>query len=689
MKAIENNATTNEIFSPDTILDKSTFGYIFSEPNPALRKLRYIDARKVAAKARKLTAFEKRYKEELAKNRVTIGGRTDIFNGSQPEFILPNYLHCDASGVWYDDPQGVATHITAAPLYIDYAVRDETDPDHPEQWTGINFVDTYTGQWKTACVSDNLLSDKSAIKKLASYGILFDPAQAGALCDYFYRIRTLNGANSGSHPIPVYRAIQKLGWLQTDDGWQFAPYDNADTYRFAGGGASPMLMRSFSAPHGTLEAWTSLAKKPFSDHLPLRIFLDASIASVLIKPLGGLPFVIHLYGETGFGKTIAIQLAISIWGDPSESGAYYGTWEATKAGMELKNNALCCFPMPMDDTAKLSEGMKKNITQMVYELAAGKGRTRATKSVTIRADTNWCNVCLSTGEHDLLPDGAPGGADNRVTSVFVGKETFFDDPVLYKEQLPHTYGTAGRAIIKYIKQVGFNTIAEEKAKLQKALCAAVGGQSKQAANLAMLLLADYIACKVLFKDIKPLAVQDMIPYFKDFSSIDENRKAYDLICTLATSELRRHFYHAEMRHDIVDDPGEKPHPYWVEDIAPQLEAWGKIENPNANEGDGSDDCAAADGCTHMLIMTRIFTKILQDNGFDPGLTLDWLDANDLLIGSDKSHRSRKKTIVPGSGFRPRVYDIRIDPDFDPIKKVLSYPSPEDFNDSDFPDEIPF
>ena len=46
------------------------------------------------------------------------------------------------------------------------------------------------------------------------------------------------------------------------------------------------------------------------------MMMAASFASVLLEPLKVLPFVLHLWGTTGTGKTVALMVAMSIWGNP-------------------------------------------------------------------------------------------------------------------------------------------------------------------------------------------------------------------------------------------------------------------------------------------------------------------------------------------------------------------------------------
>ena len=54
-----------------------------------------------------------------------------------------------------------------------------------------------------------------------------------------------------------------------------------------------------------------------SDRFEPQIYLAASFASALLEPLGALPFIVNLWGETGKGKSVNLMLAASVWAEPS------------------------------------------------------------------------------------------------------------------------------------------------------------------------------------------------------------------------------------------------------------------------------------------------------------------------------------------------------------------------------------
>src|SRR5699024_6386221 len=98
--------------------------------------------------------------------------------------------------------------------------------------------------------------------------------------------------------IPEVKSVSRMGW--NEEG--FSPYvsgivfDSADTFRGAYNAITQV---------GSYDEWKAEALDARSYSLTARIVLAASFASVLVEPLGCLPFFVHLWGmDSGTGKTV-------------------------------------------------------------------------------------------------------------------------------------------------------------------------------------------------------------------------------------------------------------------------------------------------------------------------------------------------------------------------------------------------
>lgn len=167
---------------------------------------------------------------------------------------------------------------------------------------------------------------------------------------------------------------------------------------------------------GSFEKWLNTAVKCRSDSITAQIMLAASFASVLISKIGGLCFFVHLWGvESGTGKTVALMLAASVWGNPA-IGQYVQTFNATQVGHEKTAAFLNNIPMCIDEL-QLSKDSRGRSKFDVYQLSQGVGRTRGTKTGGIDKPPTWLLCILTTGESPLTADNSGAGAINRVIDI--------------------------------------------------------------------------------------------------------------------------------------------------------------------------------------------------------------------------------------------------------------------------------
>jgi putative DNA primase/helicase len=85
---------------------------------------------------------------------------------------------------------------------------------------------------------------------------------------------------------------------------------------------------------GTPDAWQSTIGTWAVGNSRLVFSICASLAPVLLEPLGHESFGFNLTGGSSIGKTTALLAAGSVWGKGSSSGGYVLSWRATDNGLE-------------------------------------------------------------------------------------------------------------------------------------------------------------------------------------------------------------------------------------------------------------------------------------------------------------------------------------------------------------------
>lgn len=187
------------------------------------------------------------------------------------------------------------------------------------------------------------------------------------------------------------------------------------------------------------------ARRVVEMHPMAACMLAASLAAPLLHPLRLRGFALHLWGDSRGGKTAALKLAMSAWGDPIR---LMGSWSATSNAIEAHAATLCDLPCALDElqAAKSVE----HVAQTIYALANGVGRARATMTGDLGAQRSWRTVVLTTGEMPLLPDDAHDGARTRTIDIhaapFAG-DTAATDAAAAHDLSERAYGHLGPAFL--------------------------------------------------------------------------------------------------------------------------------------------------------------------------------------------------------------------------------------------------
>lgn len=369
-------------------------------------------------------------------------------------------------------------------------------------------------RWTEIIVQKDVLSSASKIVALSNRGILVTSETARNLVKYLSDVESFNEGQ-----IPVQRSSSKFGWNQG----LFLPYDT--DIIFDGDARFYQLSEALNE-HGSYAVWLEAMRKiRQSGRFEVQFMMSASFASVLLKGLGLLPFIVDLWGDTEGGKTVTEMLAASIWADPGE-GKYIGDFKTTDVALEAKANALNSLPLILDDTSKVSKKIADNFEGFIYDIASGKGKSRSDKELGIRYENNWNLVALTTGEAPLSGYANQGGAINRILEVKCSTK-LFDDPHWAADTVKMHYGFAGRRFIECIKEMSKERLMELfEAQRKRIDEASISKMQKQLLSLAAVLTADQIATDVIFCDGICLDLNRAIETLSDPDEISVNERAY-------------------------------------------------------------------------------------------------------------------------------------------------------------------
>lgn len=450
----------------------------------------------------------------------------------------------DESGIWrYAKVGGGVTYACTHPIM---PVEKLVSIDTGMVKIRLAYRRSYTDRrpWADIVVPMSRISKAADIVALADCGISVTSGErAQALVDFLRDVIDKN-----QDVIPEVKAVSRMGW--NDEG--FSPYvggvafDSADSFR-------PVYKAIGQS--GSLSNWLTEALDARSYSLTARIVLAASFASVLVEPLGCLPFFVHLWSmDSGTGKTVAQMLGASVWANPTAGGAYFQTFKSTSVGVELMAGFLHSLPMFLDEL-QLAKDRHGRINFNVYELAAGTGKLRGNKSLGLDYTPKWSNCFITSGESPLVSETDGAGAVNRVVEIECRYgEAVIRDGHRTANALKRNYGRAGKLFIDHLCEDGGKDLARELYEKNYAACIKSDTTEKQAMAAALIITADQLATEWIFHDNRALTASELGEFLKEKNEVSTSERGYEYMCGWVASHVNQFRENAERgeRYGIID-----------------------------------------------------------------------------------------------------------------------------------------
>lgn len=444
-----------------------------------------------------------------------------------------------------------------------------------------------SGIWEEMIVPKTVITSAAKIVSLSGRGIAVTSENAKYLVRYLADVE-----NSNEEHIKVQYSSSKLGWVKGG----FIPYDKEIV--FDGDVRFRQISETIEAV-GSQNAWYDHVKKlRATGRMEIKFMLAASFASVLVHLLGGLPFIVDLWGETEGGKTVSLMLAASVWADPDES-AYIKDYKGTETSLEAICDLLNHLPLILDDTSKKNRRIEDNFEGLVYDLCSGKGKSRSNKELGLNRESHWRNCILTNGERPLNSYVSQGGAINRILELEC-KEKVFEDPQKTAETVKNNYGHAGQEFIQVIKQLGLNEIRRIQKEFQELLYD-TGKMEKQNLALSIVLTADKIATEYLFRDGNYIGLEEAKEVLVNREELSDNERCYQYI--LSEVEINAAKFEA---------------------FSQTSEKWGCIDKG------------------YVVIYNNIFDSICKKGGFSRTSFLSWAERKGLIQTSGGKRTKTKR-----------------------------------------------
>lgn len=475
--------------------------------------------------------------------------------------------------------------------------------------------------WRKIIVSKTVLASSNKVTELAGSGIAVTSQNARAFIQYISDMENMN-----YYLIPEKKSIGRFGYIP-DEG--FSPF--VDGLIFDGDANFKAMFQTVRS-RGSEAKWLETAAEVRDMSTTARIILAASFASVLLEPLNCLPFFVHLWGvDSGTGKTVALMVAASVWGDPAV-GAYVKTFDGTVVGMEKTAAFLNNLPFCLDEL-QLAKDSKGRTTFDVYKLAQGVGRTRGNRAGGVELTPTWRNCILTTGESPLTGTASGAGAVNRVIDIECkSAQAVIRDGMRISGAVKRNYGFAGKKFVEQLYQPGVVDQVSERYRELFRILSDRDTTEKQAMAAAAIILADELACQWIFSSQQPLTIEQVSEFLASKAAVSAGDRGYKYLCD------------------------------WVTQNSNKL--CGRSENPNIEVLGALEDGRA-------YIIRSVFERILQDAGYSTAAMISYLKQSNLIETRGRANTKGKRINgIPTECFCLRLPTVELDDEADPDEQPL-------------------
>ena len=185
--------------------------------------------------------------------------------------------------------------------------------------------------------------------------------------------------------------LRKSGWIEKQ-GLQYV----SPSFQICDLGRAYRLKDSSEelgfAKHGTLQEWQdNVGTYCYGNHL-LIFSLCTSLSGTMLKFVPEInSSIFNFVGKSSIGKTTALRVAASVWGNKRFIQQWRATSNALEAIAESHNDNLLILD-------ELSQSSGKDISEAFYMLGNSRGKSRMKTDSTLRQAKSWRLMILSSGE---------------------------------------------------------------------------------------------------------------------------------------------------------------------------------------------------------------------------------------------------------------------------------------------------
>ncbi|MGR3870950.1 DUF927 domain-containing protein [Streptomyces graminifolii] len=485
------------------------------------------------------------------------------------------------------------TRVTFAPLVVTATFEDPEG----DQYVELSWIDRSLGRPRLISRivrRETAKRGRKLIETLGSAGLPAVEGDARAVEKWLAEFEAEN-----VHRIPSEQLARWLGW-QDDGTFVSSPEDGikVDTAFEEQRGPARAHARK-----GTLEDWQETVAQLAGYPVP-RVAVAAALAAPLLKPLGLNSFTLDISSRSTKGKTTALQVALSVWADPSEHASAMSNWRTTLYAIEKRLNLVRGLVTVFDETMAVTDDTL--IDEVLYQLPMNHGKARSGGAFGNMLP--WETILLSSGERPALSFTTSQGAAARILGTTIAPFGDGGGPTAAaaREGVLANHGHAGPEFIRYIlsglaQPNGREKLKEHHRTLVDEFRGSGDMTNRRAPMVAALVLAETLACRTGLLPYEPLTHDVWRGLFTAHNPTD-NRP------DMALDVLRE--YVAGHAHELYS-----PSRGYLGEQRPPFAGWLGV-------------LSTKDSVTEVALLPERVRKILADSGYSLDAVVgSWVDGN--------------------------------------------------------------
>lgn len=363
-------------------------------------------------------------------------------------------FHITENGIFYlDDSKEIAkSTFISSPVLVIAKTRDENS----QNWGVLLKWNDASGTEHTQALSMELFqTDGADLRKTLAYrGVNIAPE---------FRSRSLFQSYLMSYEAEQKAlCVDRVGWYENVFVLPHKPIGKLSNRELIVYQSNSSLDNRYQS-RGSLVQWQCEVAQAVKSHSLLVFSLCTAFAGQLLSPLNQQGGGFHIKGASSKGKSTALNLACSVWGNPKH---FYRTWRATGNALEhtayMHNDSF----LVLDEIGEIAN--PKEIGPIIYMLANGSGKGRMDKQITAKPMLQWKVIFLSSGEKSLDEimqehgQKTKLGQNIRLVDIDIDQSEFgiFDcidfaknsanQAIELQKRITDNYGVAGIAWLEYL-----------------------------------------------------------------------------------------------------------------------------------------------------------------------------------------------------------------------------------------------